>query len=136
MLLVAAGVLAAVALARFAFLLAYRRPVATRAVDHDYGEYERLMDRDLRLPARVDNVPTSADIPFRSTATRVAYEVAGAEYRADVSLLTFKGERAETMPVVWYDPAHPERISPGPGRTVLPALYVAVMLIVASFVIG
>ncbi len=61
---------------------------------------------------------TEEDIPYRRVSARVVYTVGGIERRADVRLLTPKGKRADQMPVIWYDPADPARVTGfGPGAT-------------------
>jgi hypothetical protein len=43
--------------------------------------------------------------------TRVQYEVGGTAYCADVTLLTARGARPESLPTLWYDPRDPSRVT-------------------------
>jgi hypothetical protein len=120
-----AGALAACGVLRIAFLLLFRRPVAARLRDTSYGEAERLHDRDMHLAALVDGKPTPEDIHYRGVTARVAYEIDGVEHRADVLLVTHKGDRTDSAPLVWVDPRDPNRAT-GLG------LGVAMMALIAA----
>jgi hypothetical protein len=106
-----AATLAVLAIARILFLLAFRRPVLGRTLASELSEMERAFDRDMYLAHVADSLPSAADIPFKPVLTRVEYEVAGATYRADLSLLTYKGSRPDSRPTLWYDPADPRRVT-------------------------
>lgn len=108
------GLAAALALAgaaRILFLILLRRPVLGRKRASVLSEMERGYDRDLLLMNLADRVPTPADIPYKPVLTRVQYEVDGVAYATDVTLLTLKGDRPESLPTLWYDPRDPRRVT-------------------------
>lgn len=128
-----AAILCAVAVGRILFLLCCRQPVQALTGDTDLTEMQRLRDRDMVWVARADNLPTEDDIPFRVVMARVAYEVDGVAYRADVRLLTRKGAQADTVPIIWYDPADPSRATgSGPGQALF-VLLIGIGLAVVTF---
>ena len=104
-----AAMLAACGVLRIAFLLLFRRPVAARLCSTSYGEAERLYDRDMHPAALFDGTPGPEDIPYRGVSARVAYDVDTVEYRADVLLVTHKGDRTDSAPLIWIDPTDPAR---------------------------
>jgi hypothetical protein len=110
------GVAAALALAgmtHIAFLLAFRRPVLAHSRASELGEMERTYDRDMYLARSgysLRRTPSPADLP-KPVLTRVQYEVGGTAYCADVTLLTARGARPESLPTLWYDPRDPARVT-------------------------
>lgn len=128
-----AAVLIVIAVGRLAFLLLCRRPVGAVALGTDLTDIQRRHDRHAYRAAQSDGVLTADDIPVRGVLTRVAYRVDDVAYRADVCLITAKGERPGSRPIVWYDPADPTRVTgigPAPAAIVLP---IAAGLIVLGY---
>jgi hypothetical protein len=108
------GLAAALALAgavHTLFLILLRRPILGHKRASELSEMERGYDRDLLIMNLAGRVPTPADIPFKPVLTRVQYEVGGVAYTADVTLLTLKGDRPESLPTLWYDPRDPHRVT-------------------------
>jgi hypothetical protein len=119
-----------VGVARVLFLFLFRRPVQARTCGSDLAEMQRRYDGDMYQAARFDGKPTSDDIPMRGVLARVAYEVDGIEHRTDVCLITYKGESAETAPVIWYNPSCPSEAT---GIGIGPA--VAIFLLSGALVV-
>lgn len=106
-----AASLAFLAFARIVFLCVLRRPVTGRTRASELGEMERAYDSDIYQMHRMDGHACAGDNPFKPVLTRVQYKVRGVAYTADVTLLTTKGERPESLPTLWYDPRDPRRVT-------------------------
>ncbi|MEA3048678.1 MAG: hypothetical protein QOG84_514 [Sphingomonadales bacterium] len=110
------GLAAALALAGaapIAFPFVFRRPVLAHARASELGEMERAYDRDMYLARSgysLRRTPSPADLP-KPVLTRVQYEVGGTAYCADVTLLTPRGDRPDSLPTLWYDPRDPKRVT-------------------------
>jgi len=127
-ILTACAVLAIAPLARILFLFGFREPRLARVVGSDYGEGERLADRDFHLVALVDGKFTGDDFHYRDRTVRACYEVRGREILGDVTVSVHKGDRIDTSLIVWIDPADPHRpTARGPG-------YWAMWLLLDGFV--
>lgn len=119
----AAVVLVVLCVARVLFLFLFRMPVQARTCGTDLTEMQRCYDGEMYWLARSDGLSTPDDVPVRHVRVRVAYDIDGVGYRADVSRLTRKGDRTDAVSVIWYDPADPRRVTAiglGPALALLP----------------
>ena len=101
---------------RILFLLAFRQPRLARLVHHGYSAGEQAQDRDFHCVACFDGTPTAEDFHLRTDDAYVAYEVAGRQVRAEVSITTHLGHSPDRAQIVWIDPRRPEQATArGPG---------------------
>lgn len=129
----AAALLWACAATRVLFLLLWRRPVRARTLGTNLTEMQRRHEAHMHFVARFDGVPSTDDIAVRGVLARVAYEVDGIEYGADVRQIADKGEQPECHPIIWYDPADPRRVTAcGPGAMVTPILIGGALIVVGA----
>jgi hypothetical protein len=105
-----AGALALAGMIQILFLFAFRRPVLSHTRASELGEMERAYDQDMYPRYYYNRSPSMAYVP-KAVLTRVQYEVGGTAYCADVTLLTARGARPESLPTLWYDPRDPDRVT-------------------------
>ena len=116
LILVACGLVALFPLGRIFFLFGWREPRLSREISSDYHERDQAADYDAHRGAQFDNFLTEADFHTRGVTERVAYMVDGTEYRYDVDVIAHKGYAPDPQPIVWIDPAKPDRATArGPG---------------------
>ncbi|HVF83596.1 MAG TPA: hypothetical protein VM913_05445 [Sphingomicrobium sp.] len=107
--------------------MAMRLPVPTQQISTDYTAAQRSWDRDFRVVAHFDNIPTADDFPVRRVLMRVSYTWNGAEVRTDVPTYVLKGELPPRNPLVWIDPRRPSNgtaVGPGQWGVLLTAIVV------------
>lgn len=130
-----AAAMVAASVARIAFLLICRRPVAARVCGTDETALERAHDAATYRWSRYTD-PLAEDHD-RWKSVRVAYVVDAVEHRADVRHTIDRARDMgaalpDTHIMLWYDPAEPDRVTTsGPGAAMLTIACAALLAVAA-----
>ena len=108
------------------------RLVAGVVVDHSYTDAQQMQDRATHPMDRLAAWDPRAIKATVSDTLRVRYTVDGRDYEQLVRSGHLRGERADSVRSLWYDPSDPSRLlRNGPGNSfacAAMALFVALLL--------
>lgn len=92
------------------------RPVTGEVIGRSYSDAQQLADRADHPWDRVTNLDPHSIKATVTDILRVRYVVDGRVYEQDVRTGHLRGERADSSPLLWYDPQDPSRLlRNGPG---------------------
>lgn len=132
-----AAAMVAGSVARIAFLLTCRRPVAARVCGTDETALERAHDAATYRWSRYRDPLADDHDRWKSVRVRVAYVVDAVEHRADVCHAVDRARDMgaalpDTHIMLWYDPAAPDRVTTsGPGAAMLTIACAALLAVAA-----